>query len=206
MSWVFELTEDVLGVGRKGDRVVVDDAADWSQTVVRRLPFNPGKLLLHLTDGQLIPLSPDGEAALVRLASSPPPSPTGPRGRQGLRRRFRASYSSNLGGWSMPGIDQLINRPWTVRGPKLIRDEHGNEHWEIRVDELPAFMLACESRDEALNEYLPALKAYLEAMTEDGKVPAEPDDPTWLRDVSIVRRLARPDPATRVLEPEAVTA
>lgn len=76
--WVFELTVDVLHLGRKGDRVVVQDAGEWSQSVFHPLPFNPGKLLLHLTDGQITPLSPDGEAALIRLASqSPPPSPPG---------------------------------------------------------------------------------------------------------------------------------
>lgn len=79
---VFELTEDILGLGRKGERVVVQDAGEWSQSVVRAVPFNPGRLLLHITDGQLTPLSQDALAHLVRLVSqTPPPGPPGQRDR-----------------------------------------------------------------------------------------------------------------------------
>ena len=83
----FELTTDVVGLGRQGDRVVVQDAGDWSQTVVRPLPFNPGRLLLHLTDGALTPLTPGGEAALVRLAAAPPTPRPAPPARRDRQRR-----------------------------------------------------------------------------------------------------------------------
>lgn len=85
--WIFELTTDIVGLGRKGDRVVVDDRAQWPQALVHPMPFNPGRLLLHLTEGDLNPLSPDGEAALVRLTSAAPPPPPGTRARQRPRRQ-----------------------------------------------------------------------------------------------------------------------
>lgn len=72
-EWVFELTEDVLGLGRRGDRIVVSNNGEWSQALVHRMPFNPGRLLFFAEGGQLTALSPDGHAALIRLASQPPP-------------------------------------------------------------------------------------------------------------------------------------
>jgi len=79
--WVFELTEDIVGLGRRGDRVVVEPDG---QVVVRTVPFNPGKLLLHLMEGRLTPLSDGAAEALTRLTSRPP-SPPAP-GRASWRR------------------------------------------------------------------------------------------------------------------------
>jgi hypothetical protein len=82
--WVFELTDDVLGLGRRGDRVVEADG----QVVVRQVPFNPGKLLLYLMEGRLTPLSDGAAEALTRLTSRPP-SPLAP-GRSSWRRQKMA--------------------------------------------------------------------------------------------------------------------
>lgn len=67
---VLELTADVLGLGRRGDRVVVDAASDWPQAVVHPQPFNPGRLLLHLAQGDLAPVTADAEEQLARWVSS----------------------------------------------------------------------------------------------------------------------------------------
>lgn len=85
--FIFELTGDIVGLGRKGDRVVVQDAGAWSQSVVHPTPFNPGRLLLHLTEGTLTPLTPGGEAALVRLAADSPQPPPARPGRPDRQRR-----------------------------------------------------------------------------------------------------------------------
>lgn len=71
-------------------------------------------------------------------------------------------------------LQKLIKLPWRIRGPKLQRDEHGNQWWEIRVDELPEFMVAAETADEAIRDYLPALKAFLASYTERGETPPLP--------------------------------
>ncbi len=80
---VFELRADVLGLGRKGDRVVLEEGAEWPAAVVRPLPFNPGRLLLHLHEGAVTPLTPGADVALARLAADGLPLPPDTRGLPG---------------------------------------------------------------------------------------------------------------------------
>jgi len=65
--------------------------------------------------------------------------------------------------------------PWSIRGPAQVTDEHGNTHYEMRVEELPDFLLAASSEDEALHEFGTALLAFLESYTNEGEVPPVPD-------------------------------
>lgn len=76
--WAFQLEEDIIGMGKKGDVIVVQEAPGPDQSLVRPMVFNPGRLLLHLVDGQVTPLCPDGFSALVRLAASRPLPPARP--------------------------------------------------------------------------------------------------------------------------------
>lgn len=77
-------------------------------------------------------------------------------------------------------INELMRARWSVRGPRRVVDGE-TAHWEIRVDELPDFFVAAESPDEALDEYLPALKAFLESYLEAGEQPTLPPAPkTWI--------------------------
>jgi hypothetical protein len=65
--------------------------------------------------------------------------------------------------------------PWTIRGPAPVTDKHGNTHFEMRVEELPDFLLAASSEGEALHEFGTALLAFLESYTNEGEVPPVPD-------------------------------
>lgn len=81
----------------------------------------------------------------------------------------------------MPGlkIGALMRASWTVRGPVRVLGPDGGEHWELRVDELPDFLVAAATREEALNEYLPALQAFLESYLDAGEQPPLPIQQVW---------------------------
>jgi predicted RNase H-like HicB family nuclease len=79
----------------------------------------------------------------------------------------------------MMTIDDLLAQRWAVQGPKEHTDEHGNKHWEIRVAELPDFFVAGETIDEARDEYMPALRAFLEAVLGEGDAIQLPQNPSW---------------------------
>ena len=65
--------------------------------------------------------------------------------------------------------------PWTIRGPAQVTDKHGNTHFEMRVEELPDFLVAASSESEALYEFRSALLAFLESYTNESEVPPVPD-------------------------------
>jgi predicted RNase H-like HicB family nuclease len=65
--------------------------------------------------------------------------------------------------------------PWTVNGPAQVTDEHGNTHYEMRVMELPDFLVAASSEAEALHDFRSALTAFLESYSNEGEVPPVPD-------------------------------
>lgn len=65
--------------------------------------------------------------------------------------------------------------PWTIRGPARVTDEHGNTHYEMRVRELPDFLVAASSEAEALHDFRSALLIFLESYTNEGEVPPVPD-------------------------------
>jgi hypothetical protein len=64
--------------------------------------------------------------------------------------------------------------PWSIRGPLRVTDEHGGTHHEMRVAQLPDFLVAASSESEVLNEFKPALLAFLESYTSEGEVPPLP--------------------------------
>jgi len=73
-------------------------------------------------------------------------------------------------------LAQMVRLPWEWQGPKLV-DEDGAVHWEIRIGELPDFLLAGSSREEVLSELRPALRAYLGSYLERGEQPPLPARP-----------------------------
>jgi predicted RNase H-like HicB family nuclease len=90
----------------------------------------------------------------------------------------------------MPGLKakDYLMYPWSIRGPFEGVDEHGNQHYEIRIRELPDFLVAGTSVSEALYELKPALLAFLESYTADGEVPPVPDGPPASYSAYRVRR------------------
>jgi len=79
----------------------------------------------------------------------------------------------------MPGLNakDYLMYPWSIRGPFQVVDEYGNQHFEIRIRELPDFLVAGNTESEALYEFKHALLAFLESYTADGEVPPIPDGP-----------------------------
>jgi hypothetical protein len=67
--------------------------------------------------------------------------------------------------------------PWTISGPVPIQDEDGNKHYEMRIAELPDFMVAEETESKTLLAFKGALLAFLESYTSEGEVPPAPDGP-----------------------------
>ena len=66
--------------------------------------------------------------------------------------------------------DYLI-LPWTISGPARVTDKHGNTHFEMRVRELPDFLVVATSESEALYEFRSALLAFLDSYASEGEVP-----------------------------------
>ncbi len=73
-------------------------------------------------------------------------------------------------------LAQIVRLPWDWQGPTLVEEE-GSVHWEIRIGELPDFLLAGTSREEVLSELRPALRAYLSSYLERGQEPPLPARP-----------------------------
>jgi len=103
--------------------------------------------------------------------------------------------------------------PWTIRGPFKVTDEHGNGHFEMRIAELPDFMVAGATESEALYEFRPALLAFLESYTSEGEMPTLPKGkPVHYQTLrprgpvaSVVRVPAETTASNPVLEPISLT-
>ena len=63
-----------------------------------------------------------------------------------------------------------LSLPWTIRGPSMVTDEHENTRFEMRVGELPDFLVAASSESEVLCEFKRSLLAFLESYTSQGEV------------------------------------
>ena len=64
--------------------------------------------------------------------------------------------------------------PWSIRGPVRVTDDQENVHYELRVAELPDFMVAAAAEGEVLYEFKPALVAFLESYASQREVPPRP--------------------------------
>jgi predicted RNase H-like HicB family nuclease len=91
----------------------------------------------------------------------------------------------------MPRVDpsSYLMYPWSIRGPRMVTDEFGNKHFELRISELPDFFVAASTESEALYELKPALLAFLESYVAEGETPPLPKGvPARLVPFSFVRR------------------
>jgi len=70
---------------------------------------------------------------------------------------------------------EYLMYPWSIRGPFSVTDEHGNAHYEMRIAELPDFLVAGLSESEVLYEFKPALLAFLQSYTSEGQAPPLPN-------------------------------
>lgn len=63
--------------------------------------------------------------------------------------------------------------PWTIRGPRRVTDAKGTR-FEMRVVELPDFVIGGGSESEVLYGFNKALLAYLESLISAGQIPKLP--------------------------------
>ncbi len=65
-----------------------------------------------------------------------------------------------------------IYRSWTIRGP--FEDPEGTGAYIIEIDELPGFVVAGETKNAAIGEFLPALATHLQSYFEAGQLIPTP--------------------------------
>src|SRR5689334_1461831 len=75
-------------------------------------------------------------------------------------------------------IQQMTVLAWTWQGPTKVSDEEGS-HFELRIAELPDFLLAAETHGELLAELKPALRSYLQTYVDQGANPPLPPLNRW---------------------------
>jgi predicted RNase H-like HicB family nuclease len=69
-------------------------------------------------------------------------------------------------------VDLFLSLPWTVLASQETYDEE--TFTELTVEELPGFLVAGESDEEAEEAFWPALRLFLESYIEDGELPPLP--------------------------------
>jgi predicted RNase H-like HicB family nuclease len=63
---------------------------------------------------------------------------------------------------------------WDWQGPTKQRDDQGNTWWEIRIRELPDFLVAEESPEAARAAVAEALEAFIDSYLSRGEEPPRP--------------------------------
>lgn len=74
-------------------------------------------------------------------------------------------------------LNRMAGLAWGWQGPNKISDDP--EQWEIRIEELPDFLVVAESRDAVLTELLPALKTFLGTFVDNNELLPLPDPDQW---------------------------
>jgi predicted RNase H-like HicB family nuclease len=76
----------------------------------------------------------------------------------------------------MPRLDarEYLMLPWSIRGPVEVTDEQGSTHFEMRIAELPDFLVAGASESDVLYEFKEALLAFIDSYTSAGETPPAP--------------------------------
>ena len=82
-------------------------------------------------------------------------------------------------------LGDMLHFPWSWEGPIEAQEPGEDPHFEIRVKELPDFFVAGKTREEALANCLPALRAFLQSYIDAGEEPPLPAK----REVSWIVRL-----------------
>lgn len=78
-------------------------------------------------------------------------------------------------------FEALVGRAWQWIGPAKV-DCDGEEYFELRIRELPDFLVVGRTRAEVLSEALPALRIFLDSYaggTAPVPTPARPAN-TWV--------------------------
>lgn len=78
----------------------------------------------------------------------------------------------------MNTLQELMMMPWTWVGPTKVT-EGKRSHWELRIRELPDFLVAGRSEREVRVEAAAALEAFLASYVDAGETPPLPLVPQW---------------------------
>lgn len=78
---------------------------------------------------------------------------------------------------------ELVGMGWTILGPSL-ETVDGEEAWVIRVDEFPGFLVVEDTREAAMSELQPAMKAWLDGAIDLGIPIPQPSSPLRVTIVS----------------------
>ena len=76
----------------------------------------------------------------------------------------------------MNTLQELMTMPWTWLGPNKVV-EGKKTHWELRIRELPDFLVAGRTEKEVRTEAAAALEAFLASYVEAGERPPLPAVP-----------------------------
>ncbi len=71
----------------------------------------------------------------------------------------------------MNSIADYLTRPWTVR---LLEQHDDGAYYVVAVEELPAFSVVGDTREEVISEYPIALRCHLEGYLNAGEEPPLP--------------------------------
>ena len=79
-------------------------------------------------------------------------------------------------------LADMMHLPWGWEGPLEVREPGEDPHFEIRVRELGDFFVAGTTREEALANCAPALRAFLQSYLGSGEEPPLPAnrDVSWI--------------------------
>ena len=69
----------------------------------------------------------------------------------------------------------MVGLSWTWRGPEARSEGFGNEWFELRIAELPAFFVAAPTKEEARGEAAAALEAFLASYEASGETAPRPE-------------------------------
>lgn len=78
----------------------------------------------------------------------------------------------------MTKLQELMAMPWTWVGPHKVT-EGKKSHWELRIRELPDFLVAGSTEKEVKTEAAAALEAFLASYVDAGETPPLPTLPQW---------------------------
>lgn len=67
-------------------------------------------------------------------------------------------------------VEWLVRCPWTQRRTQHDTDQE-RPYWMLRIDEMPDFMLACDTAEALARETPDALRAFLGSYIESGEMP-----------------------------------
>lgn len=97
-------------------------------------------------------------------------------------------------------VRRAVSLPWTWIGPRQLSGKPAQ--WELRIAELPDYLVVGRTREDVLNLAAEALESFLETYKDRGEEPPLPDLSNWAP--ARIEYKVGPGIQVAPLEPEAV--